>query len=77
MEERSEQVLEVLARVAKKERSAITPASELTADLGIDSPKGLQLLMELEERFKIQIEDEEAAKLVTVGDVINFVTTKS
>ena len=68
-----EQIVEVLARVSKKDKAQITPDRDLAADLGIDSPKALQLLMELEERFKLQIEDEDAAKMATVGDVINFV----
>jgi len=68
-----EQIVEVLARVSRKDKALITPDRDLAADLGIDSPKALQLLMELEERFKLQIEDEDAAKMVTVGDVINFV----
>jgi acyl carrier protein len=77
MDSKGVQVVEVLAKVSKKEASAIKPEHELTADLGIDSPKGLQLLMELEERFKIEIQDEDAAKMVTVGDVVNFVTANA
>ena len=70
-------VIDVIAKVASKERSTIKPEQELTADLGIDSPKGLQLLMELEEKLQLEISDEEAARMATVGDVLNFVAAKS
>jgi len=62
--------LEVLAKVSGKAAPAIKPEMELVADLGIDSPKGLQLLAELEDRLKIEISDEDAAQMNTVGDVL-------
>lgn len=71
-----EQVLEVLAAVCKKEPSAIKPEHELAADLGIDSPKGLQLLAELEDRLKIEIGDDDAARMVTVNDILAYVEGK-
>ncbi len=57
MTARQEQVIETVAKVARRERDGIKPEQELAADLGIDSPKGLQLLMELEEKLKIEIGD--------------------
>jgi acyl carrier protein len=68
--------LDVLAKVAQKDRAALQPQQELTADLGIDSPKGLQLLMDLEEKLQIEISDDEAARMLTVGDVLTYVATK-
>ena len=76
MDPKGDQVIEVLAKVSKKEKHTIKAEHELAADLSIDSPKGLQLLTELEERFKIEIADEDAARMVTVGDVVNFVIAK-
>ena len=73
MSTKQEQALDVIAQVAKKDRATLKPEQELTADLGIDSPKGLQLLMELEEKLKLEISDEEAARMLTVGDVVTFV----
>ena len=77
MDPKGEQVVEVLAKVAKRDKASIKVEHELTADLGLDSPKQLQVLMDLEERFKIEIEAEDAAKMVTVGDVVNFVTANA
>ncbi len=77
MDSKHEEVVEVLAKITKKDKGAIKAEHELAADLGIDSPKGLQLLTELEDRFKIEIADEDAAKMVTVGDVLNFVSANA
>jgi acyl carrier protein len=73
---KQDEALDVIAKISHKDRAGIKPEQELTADLGIDSPKGLQLLMELEEKLKIEISDEEAARMLTVGDVLAYVGSK-
>lgn len=73
MTSKQEQVFDVLANVTKRDRASIKPESELLADLGIDSPKGLQLLSELEDTLKIEIGDNDAARFTTVNDVLVFV----
>jgi acyl carrier protein len=73
MSNQQEQVFDVLSKVSKKDRALIKPEHELAADLGIDSPKGLQLLMDLEETFKIEIEEDDAARMMTVKDVVSYV----
>jgi acyl carrier protein len=75
MSDRQDQVLEVVAKIARKEKAQVKLEHELAADLGIDSPKGLQLLMDLEEKFKIEITDEDAARMNTVGDIVKYVTS--
>lgn len=64
--------LEVIAKLAGKDAAALTPDLDLVGDLGIDSPKALQLLVELEEALGIEISDEDAARMDTVGDVLGF-----
>lgn len=76
MSSKQEQVLEVLGKVAKKDPALLKPEHELAADLGIDSPKGLQLLMELEEKFKLEIEEDDAARMSTVKDVVNYIVER-
>ena len=44
----------------------------LVGDLGIDSPKALELLLELEEALGIEISDQDASAMDTVRDVIAF-----
>ena len=68
--------LNIIAKLAGKDAAALKPTAELTADLGIDSPKGLQLLMELEEKLQLEISDEDAARMATVGDLLTFVGSK-
>ncbi|MCQ2278437.1 MAG: acyl carrier protein [Bacteroidales bacterium] len=51
----------------------VTPAASFTNDLGADSLDTVELIMELEKEFNIQIPDEAAEKIQTVGDVINYI----
>jgi len=73
MSAKQEQVFDVIAKIAKKDKAQINVEHELAADLGIDSPRGLQLLMELEEKFKLEISDEDAARMTTVADIVKYV----
>ncbi len=68
-----EQVIDILALVSGSERARITHEKDLVADLRIDSPKALRLLVEIEERVGLEIPDEAAARMSTVGDVLDFV----
>ena len=47
--------------------------SSFTNDLGADSLDTVELIMELEKEFEITIPDEEAEKIATVGDVVNYI----
>jgi len=64
--------LDVITQVSGIERSKIEPEMELVAHLSMDSAKALELLVELEERLDIEIGDEDAAKLNTVGDIYTY-----
>ncbi len=64
--------LDVLAKVSGRARADLKPEMELVADLGIDSPKGLQLLAELEDTLHIEISDEDAAAMNTVADISKY-----
>ena len=67
-------VYEVLTKLTGKDRSEIAEETELAAGLGIDSPMALQLLFELEEALNIEISDEDAAAMETVGDILEKLT---
>ena len=62
----------MLARVAGKPQAEISEDMKLVGDLGIDSPKALELLLELEEALGTEISDEEASAMETVRDVIAY-----
>ena len=68
-----DKALAVIAQVSRKEPSAITPDAELVANLGLDSAKALELLVELEDQLEIEISDDDAARLNSVGDILAFV----
>ena len=51
----------------------VTLEASFTNDLGADSLDTVELIMELEKEFDIQIPDEEAEKIVTVGDAVSFI----
>lgn len=68
---------QVLSELSGKELEAITPEMDLVADLGIDSPKALRLLLELEERLGVEISDEEAAKIDSVSDILGYLEAQA
>jgi acyl carrier protein len=54
----------------------VVPGASFVADLGADSLDIVELVMALEEEFDIEIPDEDAEKMNSVGDVINYVVEK-
>jgi len=72
----SETLLRIKKVVADKlgvDESEVVPEASFTADLGADSLDSVELIMELEKEFDIEISDTEAEKLATVAKVIKFV----
>ena len=55
------------------EESEITLESSFIEDLGADSLDVVELIMALEEEFDIEIPDEDAEKILTVGDALNYI----
>ena len=51
----------------------VKPEATFTNDLGADSLDTVELIMELEKEFNITIPDDQAEKIVTVGDAISYV----
>jgi acyl carrier protein len=50
----------------------VSPEASFTNDLGADSLDTVELIMEFEKEFNISIPDEEAEKIATVGDAVDF-----
>ncbi len=55
------------------DESEVTPQASFTNDLGADSLDTVELIMELEKEFNVQIPDDQAEKIATVGDAIAFI----
>jgi len=58
------------------EENKITSDADFINDLGADSLDQVELIMQLEEEFNIEISDEEAESLTTVGKVYDFLKDK-
>jgi acyl carrier protein len=69
-------VQEVVADKLDVDTSKITPEASFANDLGADSLDVVELVMALEEEFGVEIPDEEAEKLQTVQNVVDYVNAK-
>ena len=66
-------VKEMIASQLRVDASAITEDSRLVEDLKADSANIMVMIMDLEERFGITVEDDQIMKLKTVGDVVRYI----
>ncbi|MBR1765626.1 MAG: acyl carrier protein [Bacteroidales bacterium] len=73
MSEIATRVTNIITEKLGVEESQVTPEASFTNDLGADSLDTVELIMELEKEFDLSIPDEEAEKIVTVGDAIAFI----
>ena len=69
----TEKVKQIISEQLGVEDSEVTPNAAFTDDLGADSLDQVELVMALEEAFSLEISDEEAEKIRTVQDAINYV----
>lgn len=69
-------VKEIILDKLGVEESQITPTASFTNDLGADSLDIVELVMGFESAFNISIPDEDAEKISTVGDAINYLKEK-
>ncbi|GAA7407993.1 hypothetical protein HpCK98_09580 [Helicobacter pylori] len=68
-----ETIQAVIAEQLNVDAAQVTPEAEFVKDLGADSLDVVELIMALEERFGIEISDEQAEKIVNVGDVMRYI----
>ena len=72
-----DKLIDIIVEKLGVDRSEVTPEAVFIDDLGADSLDLVELIMAMEEEFCTEIADEEAEKLRTVQDVINFVTARA
>lgn len=72
-----EKVRDIIAEQLGIEAGDIKMESSFVDDLGADSLDIVELIMALEEEFNMEIPDEEAEKISTVGDVVNYIKQNS
>jgi acyl carrier protein len=70
-----EKFANLLVEELQVDRDDITMEAELSNDLGINSIELADLVMLCEDRFGIEINDDDIRKFTTVGDVVNYLET--
>lgn len=70
---KSQRVKEIISEQLGVEANQITPEASMTDDLGADSLDQVELVMALEEEFNVTISDDDADKIATVQDAINYI----
>jgi acyl carrier protein len=69
-------VKEIVVSKLGVDEAQVTPEASFINDLGADSLDTVELVMEFEKAFNIQIPDEDAEKISTVGDAVNYLKSK-
>ena len=71
--ETREKVIDIIVNKLGVEREAVVDSASFTNDLGADSLDTVELIMEFEREFEINIPDNQAENISTVGEAISFV----
>ncbi len=73
----SERVKAIIAEQLGVKSEEVTDTASFTEDLGADSLDTVELVMALEEEFGIEIPDEDAEKMTTVGEAVRYIEQKA
>jgi acyl carrier protein len=68
-----EKVKDIIVEQLGVNPEQVTPQAKFIEDLGADSLDTVELVMAFEEEFNVEVPDEEAEKLQTVGDVVKYI----
>lgn len=71
-----EKVKEILVDELDVEEDSITLESKIKDDLGADSLDLFELINKIEDELDVVIEEDDYGKLITVGDIVNYLTEK-
>lgn len=69
-----EQIIDIIVEQLGVEKEKVVPAASFIDDLGADSLDTVELIMAFEDKFGVEIPDDEAEKIRTVGDAISFLS---
>jgi acyl carrier protein len=72
-----DRVTEIVCEQLSTSKENVTMQTSFVNDLGADSLDTVELVMEFEERFGIEIPDDAAEKIQTVGDAVEYIKGKS
>ena len=71
-----DKITEIIVEQLGVKAEEVTPEASFVDDLGADSLDTVELVMALEEEFGVEIPDEDAEKIQTVGDAIKYIEEK-
>ena len=77
MSETADRVKKIVVEHLGVEAEKVTEEASFIDDLGADSLDIVELVMAFEEEFGVEIPDDAAEKIATVGDAINFLSSKA
>ncbi len=72
-----QRVKEIIVEQLGVEEGQVNPGAKFVDDLGADSLDTVELVMALEEEFSLEIPDEDAEKITSVGDAVNYIQEHS
>lgn len=72
-----DKIKSIIAEQLGVKKEEVTEGAKFIDDLGADSLDTVELVMALEEQFGIEIPDEDAEKMVTVGEAIKYIESKA
>jgi acyl carrier protein len=72
-----ERVIEIVCEQLNTKKEDVKRETSFINDLGADSLDTVELVMEFEERFGIEIPDQDAEKIRTVGDAVDYIASKA
>ena len=72
-----EKVKDIIVEQLGVNPEQVTTSASFIEDLGADSLDTVELVMAFEEEFNVEVPDEDAEKLQTVGDVVTYITEKT
>ena len=69
----NQEMIDIIVEQLSVEKDKVVPEASFVDDLGADSLDLVELIMAMEEKFDIEIPDEDAEKIVTVQDAVKYV----
>lgn len=77
MSQTADKVKQIIVDKLGVDASEVTPEASFTNDLGADSLDTVELIMEFEKEFNVQIPDDQAETITTVGQAIKYLETNA
>lgn len=71
----TDRILTVVKNFDQVDPSKVTPATKFAEDLGLDSLDIVEVVMAIEDEFAIEIPDQEADKIASIADAVDYIST--